>query len=280
MRHSVTVRVGPAAFRVGADWRSPIEQLRDLYRDYPAFGGVPDFTVSLSAARPWRRWIRPSVAIGGDFTLPEAAPLPLAHGLLAAEMAMNLQMALGWRRHLLLHAATVERDGRALILCGESGAGKSTLAAMLHRTGWRLLGDEFALIDPATGDVHPFPRPISLKNSSVALLRDHGRWGSLLTGTPKGDIRHLIPDPASIAAMTRPAVPALLLFPRFGFDAAAREVGGSEGFVRLTTASTNYTGLGEAGFRTLTRLVHHVPMAAIDYPDTDVALTLIEELWR
>ena len=27
-----------------------------------------------------------------------AAPLPLAQGLLAAEMGMNLQMALGWRR--------------------------------------------------------------------------------------------------------------------------------------------------------------------------------------
>ncbi|MGE9115877.1 ATP-binding cassette domain-containing protein, partial [Escherichia coli] len=77
--------------------------------------------------------------------------LPLAHGLLAAEMAMNLQLALGERRFLLLHAATVERDGRAIVLTGESGAGKSTLAALLSGRGWRLMGDEFALVNPDSG---------------------------------------------------------------------------------------------------------------------------------
>jgi hypothetical protein len=66
--------------------------------DYPApEDGIPDFNVHLFAARPWRRVLRPSVHIGGDFVIPDAAPLPLAQGLLAAEMGMNLQMALGQR---------------------------------------------------------------------------------------------------------------------------------------------------------------------------------------
>ncbi len=279
MRHAVTVRVGPASFRIGADWREPVEQVGALYRDYTAPDGVPDFTVRLQATRPWRRWARPSVAITGDFTLPEAAPLPLAHGLLAAEMAMNLQMALGWRRHLLLHAAAMERDGRALILTGESGAGKSTLAAMLMRAGWRLLGDEFALVDLHNGSLHPFPRPISLKNASIAAVGAGGRWGPLLPGTPKGDIRHLVPDTSALAGMDRAAPPALLLFPRFGCDMAMRDVPASEAFVRLTTASTNYTALGEAGFTALTRLVSEVPTMAIDYPDGVAALALVERLW-
>ena len=64
---------------------------------------------------------------------------------------MNLQMALGARRWLLLHASCVERDGRALLMSGHSGAGKSTLSALLAERGWRLLGDEFALLDLATG---------------------------------------------------------------------------------------------------------------------------------
>ena len=146
MRHSFTVRIGPVGFRVGSAWPQPLGALASLYADYPQpHDGIPDFTVRLEPDRPWRHWLRPSVAIQGDYILPEAAPLSLRHGLLAAEMGMNLQMALGQRRFLLLHAATVEREGRALILTGESGAGKSTLAALLGEQGWRLMGDEFAL---------------------------------------------------------------------------------------------------------------------------------------
>ncbi len=283
MRHVALLRIGPVAFRIGSDWRAPIEQLRDLYRDYPApADDIADFTVRLSAARPWRRIVRPSVTIGGDFTIPDAAPLPLTQGLLAAEMAMNLQVALGHRRHLLLHASAVERDGRALLMTGVSGAGKSTLAALLMTRGWRLLGDEFVLIDPASGQALGFPRLVSLKNRSIALLAGAApaaRFGPLLAGTPKGDIRHLVPDAAAIRAMDAPARPALLLFPTFGPAAAVRPVAPAEAFVRLTQASTNYVALGEAGFAALTTLATCLPVRAIDYPDTDSAVALVESLW-
>ncbi len=270
-------------FRIGSDWRAPIAQLEALYADYPKpHDGVPDFTVRLFAARPWRRFLRPAVMIGGDFVLPEAAPLPLAQGLLAAEMGMNLQMALGQRRYLLLHASVVERDGRALVMTGISGAGKSTLAALLGARGWRLMGDEFALLDPETGLIHAFPRLISLKNEAIGVAERAvagGRFGPLLAGTPKGDIRHLVPNGAAIAAMDASAMPAVLLFPRFGFAAAERDVAPSEVFVRLTQASTNYVTLGERGFDALTRFVKTVPARAIDYPDTESAIAQVEALW-
>jgi HprK-related kinase A len=182
----------------------------------------------------------------------------------------------------LLHASAVERDGRALLLSGVSGAGKSTLAALLMTRGWRLMGDEFALVDPASGLVHAFPRLISLKNESVSVLQraaPDARFGPLLAGTPKGDIRHLVPDATAIAAMDRPAVPALLLFPTFGPAEAVREVGAAETFVRLTQASTNYVALGERGFGALGRLLQQVPVRAIDYADTDNGLALVERLW-
>lgn len=281
MRHRFDVRIGPAAFRIGSAWEQPIDQLRMLYAGYPA-SDVADFTVRLEPAAPGRRFWRPSVAIAGDYMLPDAAPLPLAHGLLAAEMAMNLQLALGHRRHLLIHAAAVEKDGRALLLTGESGAGKSTLAALLAARGWRLMGDEFVLIDLADGTAAAFPRLVSLKNESIAIVRERlpdARWGPALTDTPKGTIRHLVPDAAAIAAMDRPATPALLLFPRFGSVAATADVPPAEAFVRLTQASTNYAALGEAGFDALLRLVRTVPRAAIDYPDTDTALSLVDDLW-
>lgn len=286
MNHRFDVQVGPIAFRIGSPWRAPIAALELLYRDYPKPVGVPDFTVRLEPARPWRRWLRPAVAIAGDFTLPEAVPLPLRLGLLAAEMGMNLQVALGERRFLLLHAASVERDGHALILTGESGAGKSTLATILGSglgsDGWRFMGDEFALIEPATGMAHPFPRPSSLKNESIdaaLALFDPARFGPVLNDTPKGRIRHVAPPADALTAMHAPAAPALIVFPRYGLPEAARPVPPSEAFVRLTQASTNYVALGERGFAALSGLVEGVPSVAIDYPDMSVARRMIDDLW-
>jgi len=285
MRHEIGLAIGPATFRVGSAWRGPIMQLRALYADYPAVDldrQVPDFTVRLQPTRPWRRFVRPSIFIAGDHWLTEAAPMALGHGLLAAEMGMNLQMALGWRRHLLLHAASVERDGRAIILTGESGSGKSTLAAQLGERGWRLMGDEFALLDLESGLAHPFPRLVSLKNAAIAVATagpPPARLGPRLAGTAKGTIRHLVPAPDAIARMREPAMPALLLFPRFGPPLDRRPVDPGEAFVRLTQASTNYIALGEAAFRALAQVVTHVPALALDYPDGEAAIAVIEALW-
>jgi HprK-related kinase A len=283
MRCSFAVKVGPRGFRIGSPWSRPIGELAQLYCDYPApEGDIPDHTVRLEPVSALRRFIRPSIAIQGGYILPEAAPLPLSLGLLAAEMAMNLQVALGERHYLLLHAATVAKGDKAIILTGESGSGKSTMSAVLMSEGWRFMGDEFALVDPQTGMLHPFPRPVSLKNASMTVLSERvkpDRFGPLMRETPKGDIRHLIPDRTSIAAMDVPARPIAILFPRYGEASATRPVGQGEAFVRLTQASTNYTALGERGFTALSRLVSKVPATAIDYPDTQAGIALVNQVW-
>jgi HprK-related kinase A len=278
------LRVGPVSFRIGSAWQRPLDQLERLYTGYPEAEAPCDFTVRLEPARPWRRFLRPSVAITGDYWLPDTAPLPLSLGLLAAEMGMNLQMALGQRRYLLLHAAAVEREGRAVLMTGPSGAGKSTLAALLGERGWRFMGDEFALVGLDDGRLHAFPRAVSLKNAALALFAevDVARLGPRLEGTPKGTIRHLRPNAEAIARMDEPAAPALILFPRFGagLAPAVRPVGAAEVFVRLTQASTNYVALAERGFAALSRLAAAVPGRAIDYSDSEEAAALVERLWK
>ena len=283
MRHSLVLRIGPVGFRIGSAWREPLDALAQLYEGYPEPDGVCDFSVRLEPEKPWRRWLRPSVAIQGDYVLPDAAPMSLAHGLLAAEMGMNLQMALGHKSFLLLHAASVEKGGRALILTGESGAGKSTLAALLGERGWRLMGDEFALLGLDDGLLRPFPRAVSLKNGAIRVMEAEAasdRFGPRLDGTPKGTIRHLRPNRRALGGMDEPARPALILFPRFGEAAAVRPVGQAEIFMRLTQASTNYVALGGAGFDALTRLIAECPAVALDYPDTGTALQLVDTLWE
>jgi HprK-related kinase A len=279
--HEFRVQVGPAAFRIGSRWPQPIEQLAALYAAYPK-PEMPDFNVRLDAPRLLRRYVRRSVAIDGDYMLPDALPLPFDQALLAAEMGMNLQMALGWRRHLLLHASAVEREGRALIMTGQSGSGKSTLSALLGQRGWRFMGDEFVLLDLDSGAAVPFPRLISLKNQAIGAMEAaaiDGRFGPLMAATPKGDIRHLVPPANAIARMAEAAMPALLLFPRFGYASAVRDVAPAETFMRMTQASTNYVALAEAGFITMTRFIKSVPARAIDYQSGSEAIALVERLW-
>jgi HprK-related kinase A len=284
MKHAIRLKIGPATFRIGSTWPQPIAQLAQLYAAYPDVSdAVSDFTVRLQPTGFARRWLRPSIFITGDHGLADAAPMSLAHGLLAAEMGMNLQMALGWRRHLLLHASSVEKDGRALVMTGESGSGKSTLAALLGERGWRLMGDEFALLDLDSGMILPFPRLVSLKNQAIDVVTaavGPERMGPLLRATAKGDIRHMVPRADAVRRMGEGAKPALLLFPRFGHAADVRPLGQGEIFMRLTQASTNYVTLGERSFTALTRFVTQVPARAIDFPSGEAAFDMVDRLWE
>jgi HprK-related kinase A len=280
--HSFSVRIGPVSYRVGSAWPGPIAALGRLYAGYPdPEDGIATVTARIGPPRPWRRWLRPQVAIEGDHTLPDTLPMALRHGLLAAEMAMNMQVALGERRHLLIHAAAVERDGKAVLLPGDSGSGKSTLAALLGENGWRLMADEFVMIDMATGMALPFPRAISLKNSAIAevaaRIADPTRFGPHLSGTPKGELRHLRPNRDAIARMDEPARPALILFPSFGFATDSAGISRSELFMRLTEGSTNYIALGQTAFGALIRLVEQVPAARFAYPDSASGMAIVEQ---
>ena len=82
-----------------------------------------------------------------------------------------LEAGLNWcignlaHQYLVIHSATLERGGRALLMPAPPGSGKSTLCAALITRGWRLLSDEFALVDPATGLLVPVPRPVALKGA-------------------------------------------------------------------------------------------------------------------
>lgn len=67
-----------------------------------------------------------------------------------------------------LHAGVVSRDGKGIILPGPSRSGKTTLVLGLLMNGFRYLSDEFALIDPKTQQVIPFPRNLYLYKSRDA----------------------------------------------------------------------------------------------------------------
>ena len=66
---------------------------------------------------------------------------------------------------VFIHAGVVARDGKAIVIPANSFAGKTTLVAELVKNGAEYYSDEYAVID-AAGLVHPFPRDLSVRDSS------------------------------------------------------------------------------------------------------------------
>lgn len=62
-----------------------------------------------------------------------------------------------------VHAAVVERDGKAVVLAAPSGTGKSTLTLALLHAGFRYLSDELAPFDLVTLQVMPYPHALCLR---------------------------------------------------------------------------------------------------------------------
>lgn len=69
-------------------------------------------------------------------------------------------------RLLMFHAGAVcdPESGVSVVFVAPSGTGKTTLARLLARTHGYLT-DETVGIDPATGRVHPYPKPLSISIS-------------------------------------------------------------------------------------------------------------------
>jgi hypothetical protein len=62
-----------------------------------------------------------------------------------------------------VHAAMIVHHGRAIVVPGRSHAGKTTLALAALDAGMVVTSDEYALVDPTTGLVHGWPRPLRIR---------------------------------------------------------------------------------------------------------------------
>jgi hypothetical protein len=71
---------------------------------------------------------------------------------------------------VFVHAGVVAWQGRGILLPGRSFCGKSTLVVELIRAGAEYYSDEYAVLD-STGSVHPYPRPLSIRQRGVGVTK-------------------------------------------------------------------------------------------------------------
>ena len=281
---SFSYRSGPFIVRLRCNYRPTLQLLALLYAEAevlqePAFA---DFHIRLMRPHGLRRWWRPQI----QFVIDREAlfePYPLHRALPMIEWGVNYCISTQAHYYLMLHAGAVEQNGQAVLFPAMPGSGKSTLCTALQYHGWRLLSDEFGLIQPDDGRVHPLPRAIPLKNASIAIIRGFAPeavFGPEFHGTRKGTVAHVKPTADSLTRQTETAVPRWVLFPRYraGSDTHLEPIARSLAFSRLAQNSFNYSLKGRTGFQMLERLIRSCDCFSLTYSDLDQAIAAVGQL--
>ena len=241
-----------------------------------------DFYTALEPPSKLRRFFRAQVNFSFDGYVP-FKPLPYKQASAMFEWGLNWCIAHHSHQYLIIHAAVVERNGQAFILPGTPGSGKSTLCAALVSQGWRLLSDEMTLLSVADGWVYPVPRPISLKNRSIDVIRDFAPnvvMGPVVKNTAKGAIGHVRPPDDSVALNEIPAPPAKLIFPSYlkGSKTELTPLSKSRSLLKVAENCFNYNILGLQGFNSLGNLIAASDCYEFKYSNLEEAVALFTEL--
>lgn len=270
--------LGPLLARIRLRHPAVAKSLIALYADFPANpdAGFAHLDVEVGR-RPWPfRPFRPQARFISDGHEP-FVPLPEAQALPLIEWGLNWTIATRVPNFMIIHAAVVARGDAAIILPGSPGAGKSTLCAALVASGWRLLSDEFALVHPETLELHPIPRPISLKNASIDIIRT--RWPTAwhsppVKDTSKGTVALFKPPRESVAHRKQTATARWVIFPRYTPTVAMdfATIPRARALARLSEHVVNFTELPRKHFGVLDRLFADCKAAELEYSDLDHSL--------
>jgi HprK-related kinase A len=279
----IRLRTGPLVARIQTRLPAVIEGLALHYAEHPveAPDAFADFHLRVWRPRGLRRWVRPQVVLSVDDVCP-FKPLPLEHAFPMLEWGLNWCVTSLCHHFLAIHAAVVERRGRALVIPGPPGAGKSTLCAGLVHRGWRLLSDELALFDPATRCLAALARPVSLKNGSIPLLREFSadvRLGPAVADTIKGLVAHMKPPPESVRRSCEAASPRWVVVPRHvaGEAPALVPISRARAFMHLVENAFNYSLYGRQGFELLAEVTEACDCHALTYGDLEEACAMLTE---
>ncbi|MDD2720474.1 MAG: HprK-related kinase A [Gallionella sp.] len=287
-QNGLWLRTGPFVSRIQTTIRSVAADISLLYADYPLedFGAeahaFADFHIQIAQPTNLRRWFKPQAMFLFDGASP-FKPLPLDQAFPLLEWGLNWCVSAHANDLLIIHAAVIEKNGFAAILPAPPGSGKSTLCAALVQRGWRLLTDELALVRLTDGRLIPLPRPVSLKNQSIDILRDYAPaavFSRPVSDTLKGTVAHMQPPCNSVARAQEAASAAWVIFPKYQADATTRlePVSQSRTFMRIADNSFNYSLLGTRGFDTLTKLVGSCLCYDFTYSNLDEAVALFNSL--
>ncbi len=284
LRGGLRIRTGPVLNSITSPLAAVREGVMLHYADHPVEDATAfaDFHISIERPPGPRRWFNRQIVFCFDGQKP-FNPLPGDQGFPMLEWGMNWCLSGLCHQYLTLHAAVVERGGRAVLMPAASGSGKSTLCAGLLFRGWRLLSDELAVLDPATGEVLPVPRPVSLKNESIAVMRRFAPevvFGAIVRETLKGSVGHFKPPMQAVHRAHERARPAWIVRPRYraGAPASLQPMSKGSALMHVIECAFNFNVHGRQGFELLANLVEHCDCYEFTYGDLEDAAACFAKL--
>ena len=281
----IWMRTGPFSLKVQSRFPYVAEGLAELYGQFEVRStheAFADFHVSVNAPASLRRWLRPQAAFSFDGMQP-FKPLPRDQAFPMLEWGLNWCVSTQAHQYLIIHAAVVEKNGLAAILPAPPGSGKSTLTAGLVLSGWRLLSDELTLIDRKSGQLQPLPRPVSLKNQSIDVIRQFNPdvyINRASHDTIKGTVAHMRPPRDSVLRQHETARPGWVIFPKWEAGSATSLTPRSKAqtFMFLAQNAFNYSHLGADGFRVGSTLVDQTACYDFRYSQLPEAIAAFDHL--
>jgi len=276
------LRTGPVVSCIRSSSRLLAEGIALHYAGHRIEAEFADFHVRIDRPANLRRWYRPQVHFYFDDT-PSFHPLPADQAFPMLEWGLNWCVSNHCHQYLIIHAAVLERNGKTLLLPAPPGSGKSTLCAGLAHRGWRLLSDELALIDPATCHIVPLPRPISLKNQSVELLKSFAPqavFNPTVKDTIKGAVAHMRAPQNALDRADETAAPGWIVMPKYtaGASLTVQTLTRARGMMALIENAFNFDLHGRHGFETLGRFTDACRCYSIEYGTLEAAITACEQL--
>jgi hypothetical protein len=180
-------------------------------------------------------------------------------------------------RFVLLHAAAAQRGDAGVILPGPSGSGKTTLVAGLVCAGLQYLTDEAAALDPETGMLLPYPKPLSVETGSWNALSDIVPDRPADLGLAMSTEWHVEPTSIRADAVGSPCRPRLVVCPTYDADATTelQAISRAEGVALLVENSFNFMEQGRRGLDLLADIVRGVECYRIRFSDLDDACNAI-----
>ena len=208
-----------------------------------------------------------------DMSIPETR---LATYLQEKMMTFTYQA----QRYLIsLHAASVEKNGKVIIMPAVAESGKTTLTATMLQHGYKLFSDESTSLD-YDGYVHPLPFCMNIKEGSwhvLSKIYPHLSQRDIHSRFDGQNIRFL--PPVNMHKGRQKA--SHIIFPKYtpGVKTTFTEISAKEALLKINEASYQVQhNMDENKFKLILENLISLPKYSLIYSELDEAISVIDNL--